>query len=250
MRIESIQVAIVFKRQDDILYLLGQEIVEFQKRFQAQKQLTNLPESSPPEIPRLAILAPSFVVNISLTRIDILATIPPNVSTDCKMSLNFMYKIVEDVQELLVNGKIEYQWMGIVIHTEFSRKDITNNPLVAVEPVYDKILNINRNNRSLATFNLQFGFSEAPFYINYFIGSYEKVNVIFNNPIQPGSVIDIEKGKKEVSDTGISINIDVNNRLQTSEKNMERDFISLIRKSEALLETVVVDLGLQSIFSR
>lgn len=247
MRIDSIQVAIVFKRQDDILYLLGQEIVSFQKRFQSQKQLTNLPESSPPEIPRLAILAPNFVVNISLNRIDIIATIPPNVSTDYKMSLNYMYKIVEDVQDILINGKIEYQWMGIVVNTEFTRKSITNNPLVAVEPVYDAILNVNRNKRSLASFNLQFGFSEAPFFINYFVGGYEKANLIFNNPIAPGTVIDISKGKKEIFDTGISINVDVNNRLQATEKNMERDFTSLIRKCEALLETVIIDLGLQSV---
>lgn len=247
MRIDSIQVAIVFKRQDDILYLLGQEIVAFQKRFQSQKQLTNLPESSPPEIPRLTILAPNFVVNISLNRIDVIASIPPNVSTDSKTSINYMYKIVEDVQDILINGKIEYQWIGIVINTEFTRKHITTNPLIAVEPVYDTILNVDRKNRNLASFNLQFGFSEKPFYVNYFVGGYEKANFVLDNPIQPGATIDLSRGKKEILDTGVSINIDVNNRLQENDKNMEKDFASLIRKCEALLGTVISDLGLQSI---
>ena len=249
MRIESIQVAIAFKKQDDILYILGQEIVKFQQKFNAQKQLTNVPESTPPELPRLSILVPNFIVNIALNRIDIISNIPPNISNDQKTSLNYIYKIVEEVFDTLLNGKIEYQWIGIVINTEYSKKATAKTPLIAVEPIYDIILNIPRKERDLASFNLQFGFVEKPFYINYFIGGYEKANFVFNGPVNTGVSIDLTNAKKEIIDTGISIKVDVNNKIQETknQKNIINDFTSIIRKCELLLDSVIEDLNLEKI---
>jgi hypothetical protein len=236
-------VAISFKQQDDILYLLGQEIIEFQKRHNAQKQPTNLPIASPPEAPRVSIFAPNFVLNIALSRIDIFANIPPNVSNDSSTSLSYVQNIVKEVHDVFAN-KIEYQWLGLVVNVIFSRKNLVKTPLEAVLPVYDAMINVPRNNRDLASFNCNFGFSEYPFFVIYTICGYE--NSEFSFAVSDNNIpVVIDDNKKKIIDTGISVVLDVNNKQALKRNsNLLNDFNLTAEKCTILLSSILDDLNL------
>jgi hypothetical protein len=246
MNIASIQVAISFKQQDDILYLLGQEIIEFQKRHNAQKQPTNLPPASPPEAPRISIFAPNFVLNIALSRIDVFANIPPNVSNDSKTSLSYVQNIVKDVHDTFSN-KIDYQWLGLVLNVTFSKKNLVKTPLEAVLPVYDAMINVPRRNRDLASFNCNFGFSEYPFFVIYTICGYENSEFMFS--LSAGNTpVAIANDKNRIIDIGISVILDVNNKQAIGENtNLLNDFDLTANKCDALLLSMVDDLNLSKI---
>ncbi|GHV74120.1 hypothetical protein AGMMS49940_14220 [Spirochaetia bacterium] len=246
MNIASIQVAISFKQQDDILYLLGQEIIEFQKRHNAQKQPTNLPMASPPDAPRVSIFAPNFVLNIALNRIDIFANIPPNVSNDSKTSLSYVQNIVKEAHDIFAK-KIEYQWLGLVLNVVFSRKNLVKTPLEAVLPVYDVMINVPRKNRDLASFNCNFGFSEYPFFVIYTICGYE--NFEFSFPLPNNNVpVVINDDKKRMIDTGISVVLDINNKQALGKSiNLLNDFDLTAEKCDALLLSMLDDLNLSKV---
>jgi phage pi2 protein 07 len=245
MNIASVQVAISFKQQNDILYLLGREIMDFQRRYNVQKQLTNLPEPSPPDIPRLSLFSPNFIVNIALSRMDVFITIPPHVSRDSDASFAYTIKIVEEMYGIFID-KIEYQWLGLVLNIGFSMKDLTKTSLEVMHPVYDAIINIPRKNRELSSFNFNFGFSEYPYYIIYTIGNYETANISFILPNENNI-----QNKKEIVDMGLSVSLDVNNK-QTVDKNTDffQDFNSIEKKCRSLLASMPDDLNLSAILCK
>lgn len=215
MKVERIQIVLEYKLDNLIVMTLGPRIKTFQEEFKVRIQELNIPQGSPPNAPRIMLSREDYIVNIGLNRADLFLTIPSQINNDFNQLLAYSYDLVEKLYTLLFEDAVEYEWVGVVTNILIPNTDIKKRKAVKIlEPVFDDLININRKGRKLASFNLQYGFEENDFYKNYTINGYESINI--NVPPIPVNgktqQIQLKVTDDNIDESGISINIDINNR--------------------------------------
>jgi hypothetical protein len=245
MKIVQAQVAIIFALDNDIVLTVGSCLKNIQQRYKGHIQiLNNIPELSPPNAPRMVFSAPGFIINVSLLRFDIMINPPQHISSDAGKVFDYIQSLVLTINELLIEKNVKYEWAGFVLTIEIPMNGKTKqSSLEYFGPIFDKLINIKRNEKKLASFSLQYGFVETDFFLNYSINGYEKLNINFPNIIQnPQSLSSITP---EIIESGIVITLDINNKPQQSKKTFKDDFISTLSQSMSYYKTILEDTRLK-----
>lgn len=246
VKIETAHIAVVFKSDSSIVFTLGDAIKKMQKELNAQVQMLNTPSGARPEAPRIIVATNSFIVNIGLNRFDIILNIPNHINGLFDKVLGFCYQSIENISELLVDGYVEYVWTGIIlnIHYPFSIKNKRSIELIT--PVFDRLLNLERKDRSLATFNLQYGYRDENYYINYTIAGYESFSIQIPTNKSEG-IIEIGITPDKIDEVGTEVKIDINNKPQEVKTNFISDFSRILDFMKPSLDRVLSETNLKGV---
>lgn len=228
MKFVQIQAAINFKLEQDILLSVGNNIKKLQKEVKVNVQILNVPKAAPPEAPRIVIFSPNAIINICLNRYDIIVRIPNQIENNIDSALDYAKNVISKFIPFLIHDNFQYLWTGIVINSEKSFDVKNSKSIELINPYFDKLINIERKNRKLSSFQLQFGFEEDELNKNFTISGYDKINLeISGNIIREGLTIDLQKAK--IAESGLQVIVDVNNN-NKSVSSIDKDFINLLKE--------------------
>lgn len=247
MKIIQLQASINFKLEKDILLSVGNNIQKMQKDIKVNVQILNSPKAAPPEAPRIVIFSPNAIINICLNKYDIIIKIPKQIENSISSSLDYAKNVISVLIPFLVHDNLQYLWTGIILFTEkaFDKKNVKSIELIT--PYFEKLINIDRKSRKLSSFQLQFGFEENDLYKNFTISGYDKINVeIPKNIIGDGSIT-IELQKAKISESGLQIIVDVNNKTMKNIVGIEKDFINLIQEIEHTYNVLPNSLNMEGL---
>jgi hypothetical protein len=246
MNVMNVQVAIIFELDNQIVFTLGERLKQAQRSYNAQLQLLNVPSGALPEAPRLLFLAPTFSVHIGLNRMDIFISIPDQVKFSIDSCLDYCYTTSLVFAELLFRDVLKYDWCGVITTLNYPDKDKLQPFLKTVEKIMPYIIKIDSKGRDIASFNLQIGFKEPPFFKNITLNGYEQIQIQI--PVD-GNIMpqQIKMNEAAVEESGISILVDINNSPQEPKGSFADDFSRVIQKNKDSSKSILDELNLGGI---
>jgi hypothetical protein len=247
MKINQAQVGIIFMPDKEIVFTIGGSLKKLQEKYKGNVQLlNNIPEFASPDTPRIIYGSSNFLINVSLMRLDIVINLPIHIASSYDKVLVYVNSIIYDIATIVVDDNVKYDWTGLILTIEYPKSGEKNkSSLTYSAPVFDRIVKIDRNEKQLASFGLQYGFLEDSYYINYNIGGYEKINI--QMPSLPISIQQLSNPNTEIIESGISITIDINNRPHTTKKKYFEDFTDIAKMAEKKLKSVIADTNLSGL---
>lgn len=250
MKISQIRFVTNFKLDEEILLSCGPSLQKVQKSLNGKLITLNVPKSAPPETPRAIIKSSDTLLNICLNRFDIITRPPAHIIKSYKSSGNFARTRMESILNILYSETLGYEWEGIITIIEYPENTTGLAAIKIVTPIFDKLVNVSRDDRDLASFQLQFGFAEDSFFKNFTLNGYENrdINLKINVPIEmPRIRIDVEK--YPISESGLQITIDINNKPQKIKENPIEDFNTLLVENFITFDNLEEKLNLEGILT-
>ena len=145
--------------------------------------------------------------------------IPKHINTQFDQILHFCYNTTEGISDYLIDDYVTYKWTGIIANVRYPDLGPKKSALELLHPVFNKLININHNNHSLTSFNLQFGFQEKDFFKTYTINGYKMTAIELPKKTLHDQIIEEEITKDNLAETGTAINLDINNKPLESKTN-------------------------------
>jgi hypothetical protein len=247
MYINNVQVAIIFTQDNEIVLTLGERLKRLKSDYNANFQQLNVPAGAPPEAPRLLLLSSNFNLNIALNRMDMFINIPDQINTDMDACLDYCYKTVDDLAEILISNNLIYNWCGIIISLNYPEKNITRSSNV-VGKLLPNILKIDTRGREIASFNFQVGYKEMPFFKNITLSGYNRYHIDFPAGLKNQNY-QVKVSDTMIDESGISILLDINNMPQKPKYDFKKDFKEIIEKSKESSKTILDELNLKGIIN-
>lgn len=230
MKVATVQLVSTFQEDRQAVLSSGQRMLELAKDLKARVQTLNVPEIAPPEVPRVMLQRNDLVVALSFSRLDITAQPPTHVAEDFSSALTYAEKLAFPFIEEFVEKQRSYSWTGIVISLEYPMPQQGIPGVTRCEPVFDRLLTVNRENRQLGAFQLQFGFQELGIYSGVTVQGYDVREVEIGK--LPGvsiiSSTNIQDAK--ITTSGVEIILDVNNKRADSRGSPTSDIRMLVSK--------------------
>lgn len=247
MKINNYEVVIAFEIDETIVLSLGPSLKAIQKNLGGELIPINAPEDAPPPLPRIILKLSDSLLKLAIDRISISINPPShvksNVNKSSKFALQRSVSIIKDLLALIP----PYKWCGIITDLEFpSDPNSYNIALKAVTPIFDKLINIDRSDKELATFQLQYGFKEDSHFINYTISGYENRNIKLIGNKKKGFV-NIPIDDQIVTECGVKIILDINNKPGGAIEDPVKDIEYILGKINKLSATLPDDLNLKGI---
>ncbi|HOU96197.1 MAG TPA: hypothetical protein PLN06_06165 [Bacteroidales bacterium] len=244
MQIPQTNTVIEFEFVDNLFLLFGCALKEFQSKNNAKVQFLNIPQNIPPDAPRIIVTSRNTIINISLTRIEIISKIPNHIVEDIPTTFLFTKKNINEILSQLWIPELNYKWLGIVVALEFPKNKSDETALQLAIPVFDKLLNIDRKSRELGSFEVKFGFKEGNYFKNYKISCFEtrdiKIDQTKLSSIQ--KVIDLEE-ISAITNVGLRVIFDVNNKKSESIKTINFDFDEIIEVAKYSIMNITSELN-------
>ena len=188
-----------FAPDDKILFSSGPCLRDLENVLGGHLVSLTVPPSAPPESPRAVIRGRDATLHACFSRFELFLTAPAHIRTSFALALDYARTAHESVFRPLLETPARYGWAGIVAHLEFPSAEPGSGALGATEPVFDRMVNVFRRDRGLASFQIQFGFNEGEFNRIYTLSGFEERD-------QTGKLLR----------DGVRILLDVNNRPRNS----------------------------------
>lgn len=228
MRADQLRLVIEFDLHEDIVLELGSSLQLLRKERNANIQLLNVPSGAPPNAPRAVVNTENFLLYIGLTRIEVALRIPDHIKNSMESTCDFTRQVVTDLLNFFPHDTLGYKWMGIVTTLEYPTEVPVGRAADAVMPVFDRLINIKRKDTSLSSFQVQFGYQENSTYKTFTVSGYEKVDFPLNPMLVENKTVQLKITPELVSETGISITIDINNKPSETNISAMDDFDDII----------------------
>ncbi len=210
MNIKQANVVFEFDIDPNIMLTLGGQIIEIQKKYNCKVQQINA-QKAPPDVPRIVIIFENYIINICLNRCEYIMQIPSHISNNINNCIDYVSNNISQINRYIAVDDRGYNWTGVIFHNEYPSQDKELPLLELITPLFDRMINIERNNRELSSFQLQFGFKEDDLFCNYTIGGYETRNIEVE--IKPGNnVINVKKEEGKKIEQGVLITVDINDK--------------------------------------
>jgi hypothetical protein len=242
MNVSSIQAAITFDLDVQIVFTLGERLKQAQNDYKATLQLLNVPEGVPPEAPRIMLSASNFRVHIGFNRADIFISVPDHINSNIDSCLDYCYSTTIGLYKMLLNSVTKYSWCGVITTLNYPCKNKTQPSIKALENLVPCITKIDVKGRELASLNFQIGFKEPPYFKHISLDGYEVSQVQFPFPAIQGI-----SPQEKIEESGISIFLDINNILQEPKGSFEDDFSGIIEKNKNSSKSVIDELNLRGV---
>jgi len=239
-----------FTFREELLLESGSLILELGKRLGCSLTRLNIPESSPPDVPRLILRAPDTVISWALTRIDVNIQPPSHIRENIEAALEFASRKFQPIIETLNKTKVTYEWAGIIIGVTYACGTTGKRAIDILEPLFDRLVNIARKNRPLSTFQLMLGFVEDGVNVNYGLEGYDTfggdVAIPLINPTEQKFIL-IDPMKYPILESGIQFRVDINHATRPTGRTLSEDVSLLLAKQAAVVSKLTTDFGLETI---
>jgi hypothetical protein len=116
----------------------------------------------------------------------------------------------------------------------------------AAVPLFDRLINIDRKDRELSSFQLKFGTRDENFFITYTLNAFETRKISIKPPIQK-QFIPINVNKYPLAECGLRIILDINNKPKQASGDPQKDIQIILKKQYELFANMVKDLNLEGI---
>jgi len=249
VKITRQEIVISFEIDQSIVLTCGHAIKNAQKKLGGQILHINAPDDAPPSMPRVLLKLKDTILNIGLDRIQI-TTIPPSHVADNieKVSKYTIQRIGPFLSELLPSIP-KYFWSGVITEIEFHEEPIKSNSAnEAAIPIFDKLINIDRKNKELSAFQLQYGIKDDQHFITYTIIGFEGRQIEFNALPKTG-FFHVELDEYPLMECGIRILLDVNNKPNKHNEDPSKDIEDILSKQNSLVVNIAEDTNLQGVLS-
>jgi hypothetical protein len=213
MRILSVDLVTATNLRQDANLRMGLFMSELASKVSGKIINYQLPENAPPDVPRIAVVAKNTSFFLGLDRLQISIKVAKEISqapdmifdTACLQSLSYFENYIKEVGS-------PYSFTGVIVTSHFPR---AGNPsqLKIAEQMHDALLNLDRGGNPVASFVLQTGYQIQDHFVNYTLSGYEMRTLKIPNGLPPGSY-QINVNNAAVSESGIEIKVDVNNKVK------------------------------------
>lgn len=245
MDIKSLTYISSFALDTEITLTCGKELKFLEKELKGNLVLPSVPDSAPPEAPRAIIRSSDSIIAIGWNRFELNATPPKHIKDNYVGCLEFLKNRTIQVVKLLIGLVREYEWSGLIVKCHYPFENPESNMILSV---FDKLINTNRNERPLSAFRLQFGYREGDYNRIYNLARYELRNINLVIHPQPGQkVMKFDMAKFPITESGLEINIDINNMTSAKGRNWDDDLTHLIKEHEETYINLGKELNLEGI---
>ena len=241
-RLKGLQLVLVMGASDTLAVGDASLVDQLAATLKAAKIQPQVPSDAPPDVPRIVLQGNDTAIAISRSRLHLTVTPPTHVQGDSDGALAFLVSRLGQVEATVGLDALDYRWSGLVVSLEYPRST-EQSALDVVTPLFDELVKIPRRKRPLASMQLQFGFTERGFHRNFVIGGYETKDLSFNAPA--GSFIEIDASQLPVRESGISLQVDVNNRPRAIHKDLRIEVDELVGEVTSTVANLSSDLGME-----
>jgi hypothetical protein len=209
--------------------------------------MINAPDNAPPSLPRVVLKLQDTILNVALDRLHITTQPPSHVAQDMDKAVQFAYQrsnpIISDMQP----AKLNYKWSGVVAEVEYPEDPlISKSAPEAATPLFDRLIKIDRKDRELGSFQLQFGIRDDNYYVNYTVTAFEARQIKLSLP-SPKQYISIDIKEYPLTECGLKVILDVNNKPGPESRDPGRDLKLIFDKQTKSFANIAKTLNLEGI---
>jgi len=230
MKITRQEIVVSFEIDPSIVLSCGSAIKNAQKKLGGRILSINAPDDAPPSMPRIILRLEDTIMNLGLDRIQITAIPPSHVADEIEKSSKFTLQRITPITE------IEY-------HEDPLK---SNSAKEAAIPIFDKLINIDRKDKGLSAFQLQYGIKDDQHFVTYTVSAFEGRKIELKAPLQTGLFL-IDPSEYPLTECGIRILLDINNKPNKHNENTFQDIAKILLKMKLLATNIPEDLNLQGV---
>ena len=249
MKIARQEIVISFEIDPSIVLSCGTAIQNMQKKVGGQILSINAPDDAPPSMPRIMLRLKDTIFNLCLDRIQFTVVPPSQVTDEVEKSSKFTLQRISPLLTEILPSIPKYFWAGVITEVEYPESPLKSKSANdATTPIFDKLININRNNKALSTFQLQYGVNDDLNFTTYTISGFEGRKVELKPPQKPGFLI-LDPPEYPLTECGIRVLLDINNRPSKQNEYPLKDIEAILSKTNSLVANIAEDLNLQGVIT-
>lgn len=247
MYVNTIQVVFEHGLEESLIFKIG-GITEALLSHGYNVRQINVPETAPPEAPRITAQIDNNFVNFSLSRTEYIINVPQHINKDIGLIYNYFISVVKNTHSLLKIDERGYQWCGVIVPSIHEVNADSLYPDV-MYPLFKKLINISIEKDALSALSLQCGYydKDTGLYKNFEISGYELLEFNVKVPSKT-TVIRISAEESKAIERGFNITIDINNKKKTEAASSLEEFIWICEESKKTLEQAYEILNIGGIF--
>ena len=249
MKITRQEIVISFEIDKSIVLTCGQAIKNAQKKLGGQILHINAPENAPPSMPRVLLKLKDTMLNFGLDRIQLTMIPPSHVSDNIEKTSKYTIQRIGPFLSELLPTIPKYFWSGVITEIEFHEKPIKSNSAnEAAIPIFDKLINIDRKEKELSAFQLQYGIKDDQHFVTYTLNAFEDRQIEFKFPSKQGFFL-LKPSEYPLLEVGIRILLDVNNKPNEHNEDPVEDIEDILSKQNSLVLNIAEDTNLLGVLS-
>lgn len=249
MKIARQEIVISFEIDPSIVLSCGTAIQNMQKKVGGQILSINAPDDAPPSMPRIMLRLKDTIFNLGLDRIQFTVVPPSQVTDEIEKASKFTLQRISPLLAEILPSIPKYLWAGVITEVEYPESPLKSKSANdATTPIFDKLININRNNKALSAFQLQYGVNDDLNFTTYTISGFEGRKIELKSPQEQGYLI-IDPTEYPLTECGIRVLLDVNNRPNKHNEHPLKDIEAILSKTNSLVANIAEDLNLQGVIT-
>ncbi len=247
MRVNRFEIVCAFEVDSSIVLTCGPYLIGLQKKLGGRLVSINSPEDAPPPLPRLVLRLEDTILNVALDRFQITTQPPAHIAHDMDKAAHFAYQRLKSIILEMQPAKLNFTWSGVIAMLEYPEYPLVcKSASEAAVPLFDRLINIDRKDRELSSFQLKFGIRDENFFVNYTLSSFETRKIIITPPSHK-KFISIDANEYPLAECGLRIILDINNKPDSSSGDPEKDIQLILKKQSDLFTNMTKDINLEGV---
>lgn len=247
MIINRIEIVTSFELDESIILTCGSSLKHLQTKLGGKVVSINIPGGAPPSLPRVVLTLEDTILNIGLDRFHITTRPPSHIARDFVSAVQFAKQRTGSISKDLFECMPTYKWSGVIIELEFPEDPLTSKSYSEASiPLFNRLIQIDRRDRELSSFQLNYGIKEECYFITYTIKTYEERNITID-PTSQSKIHILDASKFSLSGCGIQVAVDVNNKPEGTNKNALEDIELIFQKHKEVFDKLSDELNLRGI---
>lgn len=198
-------------------------------------------------MPRIMLRLKDTIFNLGLDRIQFTVVPPSQVTDDAEKSSKFTLQRISPLLTEILPSIPKYYWAGVITEVEYPENPLKSKSAnEATIPIFDKLININRQNKDISAFQLQYGVNDDLNFITYTISGFEGRKVELKPPQETGFLL-LDPTEYPLTECGLRVLLDVNNRPNKHNENPLGDIESILSRTNSLVANIEKDLNLEGV---
>ena len=174
MRVNRFEIVSTFEIDPSIVLTCGPYIKGLEQKLRGKIMTINAPEGAPPPLPRLVLQLEDTILNVALDRFQITTKPPSHIAHDIQKAAQFAYQRSISILLDMKPANLQYQWSGVVAEIDYPEFPLTcKSGSEAATPLFDKLINIDRKDNQLSSFQLKFGFRDENYFVSYILSGFK-----------------------------------------------------------------------------
>lgn len=247
MQISRIEVVCGFELDPAILLTCGQGLKRLSKTLKAEIHQLSVPEQATPSLPRVVLRTKDAIINLALNRIHLQMVPPQHVAGSPGSATKYAEQGANSVLGVLAPSLPAYEWSGVIALIDYPEDPVVSaSAIEAATGIFDKMVRLDRAQRRLSAFQLQFGVQEEEYYVTYTIGGFEKREGKVAAP-KTGGFLAVDSSELGLESCGPQVRLDLNNKASRRRAGPAGDVHRILDEITVRIPKLGVELGIEEL---